>query len=412
MFNTPTGTLKTDMKEEPPLSKLTNQTKEWLLSFTSGQAFYDKKMKNSKQTEQLYTMRLFEYCYNINKTPDELIQLKLDGLQNPNTIKEFAAEELLETFLRQQTLYRLNNGTKQTVPFTDSSKIGMLAAVKSFYDSTRGRSLAKDTGDFLEVPEAKKRTPTVEDCVQLEEAMTTERDKFLVWFLQSVEVRKGTVQQLTFGDLKPLNDQEAPYWLRVEAKRLKGSGKGKYKKAKHVGFLHYYAVRRFEAYKQELKQKGITYDDNTPLFVSYKTTPQGKKGDGMTNLFSVFVAASEKAFNGEKRFSAHDFRDCIPTVLKNKLKISGNLVKPLSSHIPSGIEAVYEGSYDSEDKPDEDLLKTFKQCLPYLVPQTAPQLRNELDLQREKLAKYEAMRPVLEKLLKRVEALEDQLKNS
>jgi len=140
-------------------------------SFESGRAFYDKKMRNSKQTEQLYALRLCEYCYNVNKTPDELIQLKLEGLQNPATEKEFAAEELLESFLRRKTLYRLKNGKRVEVPFTDSSKISMLAAVKSFYDSTRGRSLAKDTGAFLEAPEAKKRTPAVEDCVKLEEAM-------------------------------------------------------------------------------------------------------------------------------------------------------------------------------------------------------------------------------------------------
>jgi len=394
------------------LSKLTQSTNEWLLSFTAGRAFFDKKMKNSRDTERLYSMRLFDYCFNVGKNPDELIQLKLEGLQKPNTEKEFAAEDLLENFLRQNTFYRLKDGQKEEVPFTESSKPAMLAAIKSFYDSTRGRSLAKDTGDFLEVPEAKKRTPTVEDCVKLEEAMTTDRDKFLVWFLQSVEVRKGTVEKLKFGDLKPLNDKEVPYWLRVEAKRLKGSGKGKYKKAKHIGFLHYYAVRKLKAYKAELKAKGIAYDDNTPLFVSYKTTTYSKKGNALTNFFTIFVTASEKAFKDEKRFTAHDFRDCIPTVLKNKLKISGNLIKPLSSHVPTGIEAVYEGSNDSENTPDEDLLKTFKQCLPYLIPQTIPQLKTELDEQRQKLAKYEAMRPTLEILLKRVEMLEAQLEKS
>ncbi len=360
------------------MSKLTDASKEWLLSFVSGQNFYDKKCKNSKDTEIIYVSRLASYCLNVGKNPDELIQLKLEGLQNTNTPKEFLAEETLETFLRQSELYRLVDGEKVKVPFTGSTKVGLLAAVKSFYQSTRGRSLVDDTGDFIEVPEAKKRTPKVEDCVKLEEAMTTDRDKFVVWFLQSVEVRKGTLRQLTFGDLKPLNDKEVPYWLTVNSKRLKGSGKNKYKKAKHVGFLHYYAVQKLEAYKQELKQKGIEYNDNTPLFVSYKTTPQGKKGDGLTNLFALFVDASDKAFKGEKRFSAHDFRDVIPTILRDKLKISGNLVKPLSSHVPSGIEAVYEGSDDS-DKPNEDLLKVFKSCIPYLVPETIPELKIELN---------------------------------
>ena len=123
--------------------------------------------------------------------------------------------------------------------------------------------------------------------------------------------------------MKPLNDKDVPYWLRVEAKRLKGSGKGKYKKAKHVGFLHYYAVQKLEAYKQELKEKGIEYNDNTPLFVSYKTTPQGTKGDTMTNIFSIFVDASDKAFKGEKRFSPQDMRDVISTVLRDKIKMEG-----------------------------------------------------------------------------------------
>lgn len=357
----------------------------------SGQNFFDKKMKNSKATELTYTMRLKTYCDNIGKNPDQLIALKLEGLQNVNTEKEFQAENLLENFLRQDKyLSKDENGKTKEREFTESSKIAMLAAIKSFYASTRGRDLTKDTGEFLETPEAKKRTPTLEDCLKLEEAMMTDRDKFLVWFLQSIQVRKGTLRQLKFGDLKPLNDKDVPFWLQVGAKRLKGGGKGKYRKAKHIGFLHYYAAQNFEAYKEELKQKSIPFNDNTPLFVSYKSTAQGKKGEGLTNIYALFVDASEKAFKGEKRFSAHDFRDIIPTILKNKLKISGNLVKALSSHVPQGIEAIYESTNDSEDKPDEDLLKVFKQCLPYLVPETVAELKVELNEQKTENQKQQS----------------------
>ena len=91
----------------------------------------------------------------------------------------------------------------------------------------------------------------------------------------------------------------------------------------------------------------------------------------MTNIYTLFADASDKAFKGEKHFSAHDFRDVISTILK-KQRISGNLVKPLTSHSPEGIEAVYEGDDDDDQKPDEDLLKVFKQCLPFLVPETIP----------------------------------------
>ena len=335
-------------------------------------------------TETLYISRIASYCLNVAKDPDELITLKLEGLQNPATTKEFQAEELLESFLRQDELYRLVGVKKEKVPFTDSSKVGMLAAVKSFYQSTRGRSLAGDTGVFIDVPEAKKRTPKVEECLKLEEAMTTNRDKFLVWFLESCPVRKGTLRQLKFGDLKPLCDKDVPFWLRIEAKRLKGGGKGKYRKAKHVGFLHYYAVQKLEAYKDELKRKGIAYDENSPLFVSYKSTKRGsKKGGKLTNLFTIFVDASDRAFKGEKRFSPHDFRDVLSTVLLNpKVKANTNLTKPLTSHVPVGIEATYENPDDSEDKPNQDLLEVFKSCLPFLVPETVPDLKIELNQQK------------------------------
>ena len=55
----------------------------------------------------------------------------------------------------------------------------------------RGRSLAQDVGEFIEVPEAKKRTPKVDELLELENAMKCNRDKFLIWFLESCPVRKG-----------------------------------------------------------------------------------------------------------------------------------------------------------------------------------------------------------------------------
>ena len=174
------------------------------MRFVSGQNFYNKKLKNSKDTETLYTYRLKNYCDSIGKNPDELIALKLEGLQNPATEKEFQAEELLENYLDNCGL-------------TPNAKLGIVTAIKSFYGSTRGRDLVKDVGENIEVPEAKKRTPTVEDCVKLENAMTYRRDKFLVWFLESCPVRKGTLRKLIWKDLKPLNDKDVPYWISIES---------------------------------------------------------------------------------------------------------------------------------------------------------------------------------------------------
>jgi hypothetical protein len=76
------------------MSRKTDNNKQWLLSFESGRNFYDKKCKNSKVTEELYIARLKAYCDNVDKNPDQLIALKLEGQQNRNTPKEFQAEEL------------------------------------------------------------------------------------------------------------------------------------------------------------------------------------------------------------------------------------------------------------------------------------------------------------------------------
>jgi hypothetical protein len=67
--------------------------------------------------------------------------------------------------------------------------------------------------------------------------------------------------------LETLNDSQVPYWIYVKSDRLKGQGKGRYKKASHVGFLHTYAVQELEAYKQELKTKGIEDNENSPIFM-------------------------------------------------------------------------------------------------------------------------------------------------
>jgi hypothetical protein len=44
-----------------------------------------------------------KYCKWAKKNPDELINLKIEGLQNINTAKEFQAEALLENFVSNST---------------------------------------------------------------------------------------------------------------------------------------------------------------------------------------------------------------------------------------------------------------------------------------------------------------------
>jgi hypothetical protein len=248
------------------------------------------------------------------------------------------------------------------------------------------RDLAKQTGKTIDAPERKQRTPTVDDCVKLESEMANDRNIFLLWFLESCPTRVGTPKQLTWKDLKPLNDKDVPFWIYVKADRLKGHGKGRYKKAKYIGFLHSYAVQKLEAYKQELKEMEINYTEESPIFMTYHTNPHGsKKGSKMVNFNDAFTDASILAFGDDvtKHFSPHDFRDVLSIVLEHpKVKANTNLAKPLTSHKPLGVEASYASHESTEDKPNAELLELFKMCLPFLIPETVGELKAELDEQK------------------------------
>lgn len=309
------------------MSKLTDSDKAWLLSFESGRTFYTEKMKNSVVTEKTYTRWLKIYSDALGKNLDELLLLKPNVVEvammiqkGLTAINPHEADKVLMDYLS-------NDG------ITPSNKILILTTVRSFY-SANLRDLAKITGKSIEAPERKQRTPTVDDCVKLEFRMTNARNTFLLLFLESCPTRVGTLKQLTWKDLKPLNDAQVPYWIYVKADRLKGHGKGRYKKAKHVGFLHYYAVQKLEEYKKELEKMGIKYDENSPIFMSYHSNPNGAcKGSKMVNFNDAFTDASILAFGDDikKHFSPHDFRDIISTVLENpKVKANPNLAKPLS----------------------------------------------------------------------------------
>ncbi len=385
------------------MSRLTDSDKAWLLSFESGRTFYNEKMKNSEVTEKTYTRWLKKYCDDLGKNPDELLLLKPNVVEvammiqkGITAINPHEADKVLMDYLANDDI-------------TPSNKLVILTTVKSFY-SANLRDLAKQTGKSIEAPERKQRTPTVDDCVKLESRMPNARNAFLLWFLESCPVRVGTLKKLTWKDLKPLNDAQVPYWIYVKADRLKGQGKGRYKRAKHIGFLHSYTAQKLEEYKKELTQKGIEYNENSPIFMSYHINPHGsEKGSQMVNFNDAFTDASILAFgdNISKHFSPHDFRDVISTVLEHpKVKANVNLAKPLVSHKSTGIEASYANHKSEEDKPNAELLELFKMCLPYLIPDTVPELKAELNQQKTENEKEK------EQNEKRIKFLEERLLNN
>jgi hypothetical protein len=84
------------------VSKMTTDIEGWLLSFESGKKWYNTIA--SARTKEMYSKDLKLYCDAVGKTPKELLDLKVEGLQNVATHKEFQAEDLLDN---TSTIHRM-----------------------------------------------------------------------------------------------------------------------------------------------------------------------------------------------------------------------------------------------------------------------------------------------------------------
>jgi integrase len=356
------------------MNRMTEETLPWALSFPSSKRWVAGIQ--SEGTKNVYLPKLRQYCTATNKTPEELIQLKIDGLRHTGEPNEFQAEDLLEGYL-------YNNAE-----LTDSAKIALRTSVMSFYAANR-RHLLPDTANKISPPDPKQRKPKMEDLLKLDECMVTHRDRFALWLLASAPFRVGTATQLFWRDLQPTGDKDAPYRIVVESARLKGAGKGKYQKIKHVGFLHAYAAEKLERYKLELKEKGIAVTDDSPLLMVYQMNKSNKgKGDRLKSLTLIFEDACLMAWHDleAKRFSPHDLRDFVQSALENA-KVHPNLIAPLLGHKVKGVDFHYS-SHDLDE-----LLQVFKSALPWLLPESIEELKaktqKEIAEERKKLVNLE-----------------------
>jgi len=100
------------------LSKMTDDIMAWLKFFESSSKWINTI--HSEATIDMYTKYLEQYCKAVNKNPDELIALKIEGLRNVATAIDFQAEDLLDKYLCKPNI-------------TDNIKVAILCAVKSFY---------------------------------------------------------------------------------------------------------------------------------------------------------------------------------------------------------------------------------------------------------------------------------------
>ncbi len=173
------------------MSKITDNILVWLKSFPSSLKWINSI--KSKETLNIYSKNFYMYCNAVNKNPEELIALKIEGLKNVATTIEFQAEDLLDNFL-----YNENN------PLTINIKFSVLNTVKSFYNANR-RELNK-VGENITRTEPQRRTPKMKDILEMEEAMTYQRDKAILWFIESTSCRAGTITKLYRKDLKATSE--------------------------------------------------------------------------------------------------------------------------------------------------------------------------------------------------------------
>jgi hypothetical protein len=100
------------------LSKMTDSIEAWLLSFDCGKKWFNTNTE--PRIKEMYSHDMKQYCDAVGKSPTELLALKVEGLRNVATEKEFQAEDLLDSYLYN------------TLNVTDHIKVSILCAVESF----------------------------------------------------------------------------------------------------------------------------------------------------------------------------------------------------------------------------------------------------------------------------------------
>jgi len=349
------------------LSRMVLSRIKWIQQFEAGRIWFNKL--TSIETIRTYLRNLQRYFNAVGKNPDELIALKMEGQRNIGTNIEFQAENLLESFFASTKL-------------KESAKMALKTAVLSFYKHNR-RELASNTASNITHPEYNQRCPEMQDILDLDNAMETQRDKAILWFLASTAFRIGTVVMLKWNDLETTGDKEVPFQMVIESAKLKGKGKGRYRGLKQVAFLHNLAVEKLMSYKNEIHRRGYEITPESPIFIAYRKSK--KIAPLMTQSINAkFTKAALVAWGDleQKRFSPHDFRDFLQSKLESA-GINSNVISPMLAHKVKGTDFHYSSHEVSE------LLQKYKKALSYLLPQSIEKIRAESEEQAQRIAQLE-----------------------
>lgn len=289
------------------------------------------------QSKKLSAFHLYRYCQYVNKTPEELLELKSDR----NSTK---AEELLDGFIasNEKTL-------------TNSQIINIVIAVKSFYKKNYCQ-LESASGQITFIKLKPYRKHTKEELLKIYRAAQNPRDRALITFVYSTAIAKESLTKLRWKHLDAdWEKQEIPH-IALPGEIIKGHNIGKYKGVEQHTFLTSEAKRDLIDYRDHYERKGqIKFSENDPIFIDLdnikKKTPIGYKALGQ-----IPMVLSERS---GILFSWHDARRFVETSLE-EIKMHPNWARKIRGRKVKGEEAPYSRPLI------EQLRNAYREAVPLL----------------------------------------------
>jgi len=271
---------------------------------------------NKLQDKKPSAWYLWVFCRTVGKTPDELLALK-DDPRNRD------AEYLLDNFVADETL-----------DLTNSAKVGIVTAVKSFF-AHNYRDLARKSGQITWIQQRPYRRHSKEELLKIYRSTQNPRDRALITFTWSSAIAKESLSHIQWLHLeRDWERQELPH-IGLPSAIIKGHGRGKYKGVEQHTFLTPEAKRDLIDYKDYLERvKGLRLkpEDHIWLQLTSPFAPLDYDGFGR-----IAIELSERS--GIK-FGWHDARRHVETALEHT-KMNPNWTKKIRGRKVRGEDAPY-----------------------------------------------------------------------
>ena len=278
---------------------------------------------------------LWLFCEAVGKSPEELLAMKDDPRSRD-------AEYMLDKFLVDEE------------PNLPNSVMVMAAtAVKSFYKH-HYRDLARASGQIAFAKRKPYRRHTKKELLKIYRSCMNPRDRALVTFVWSSAIAKETLSKIQWSDLElGWEEQETPH-VSLDAEKIKGHGRGKYKGVRQETFLTPEAKRDLIEYREflrRIKHLEAKPEDHVWLEVESPFIPLPYSA-----LTSLYINLSERS---GVPFSWHDARRYVETALE-QTKINPNWARKIRGRKVRGEEAPYS-------RPAiEELRKAYQEAVPLL----------------------------------------------